>query len=65
MTQVEYVAILFDDVGFTGQQRRDFLAARFNGRRYADELSKSELHNLIDELKERKPKPVAVEKDEE
>lgn len=58
MTQVEYVDILFIDCGFTPSQKRDFLGLRFNGRRYADELTPAELHKLIGDLKERKVVPV-------
>jgi hypothetical protein len=63
MTQIEYIAILFDDCGFTGQQRRDFMALRFDGRKYADDLTASERSALIDDLKERKCKPLPAEDD--
>ena len=65
MTQEEYISILFNDCGFTGAQRRDFLALRYGGRRYADELTPSERHALIEDLKARKVVPVPAEDDED
>lgn len=57
MTQDEYIPILFDRCGFTGSQRRDFLASRFNGRKYADELSIAEKSRLIEDLQSRSGSP--------
>jgi hypothetical protein len=65
MTQDEYIAILFDDCGFNGAQRRDFLGSRYDGRRYADQLTAAEKHGLIEDLKERKPIPPAAEKEDD
>ena len=64
MTQDEYLAILFDDNGFTSAQRRDFLGLRF-GRRYVDELTASEKHALIEDLKARKVQPLPEDKEDE
>jgi hypothetical protein len=51
----EYCEILFNDLGFLPSARRAFLAARFGGRKYLDELRpREELSPLIDELKQRK-----------
>lgn len=50
--QNKYADILFDDLGLTGQQRRDYLAQRYNGRKYFDELQPYEKNAVIDNLKE-------------
>ena len=60
MTQIEYIAIPFDDCGFVAAQRRDFLALRFGGRRYTDELTPAERSSLIEDLKSRKCVPARV-----
>jgi hypothetical protein len=65
MTQDEYLAILFNDCGFTGAQRRDFLGLRFGGRRYTDTLTIGEKHALIEDLKERKFGPLAIQREED
>jgi hypothetical protein len=65
MTQDDYIALLFNDNGFTGAQRRDFLASRFNGRRYSDELNSSEKHHLIEDLIARRCSPVAAQPDDD
>ena len=51
----EYAEILFNDLGFAPSARRAFLAARFSGRKFLDELAPgTELSPLIDELRARK-----------
>jgi hypothetical protein len=67
MTQDQYLAILFDDCGFSGPQRRDFISLRYNGKKYTDELTSMEKHELIVDLKERKSGPIQfnIEEDSE
>lgn len=64
MTQIEYLQILFEDCVFNGAQQRDFLGARFAGRRFLDQLTPSECHTLIEDLKERKVRPLPVEEED-
>lgn len=54
MTQAEYIAILLDDCGFeTAAQRKDYLRIRY-GVDFSDELSPSQAHTVIEDLKARK-----------
>lgn len=64
MNQDDYISILFIDCGFNGPQRRDFLGQRFQGRRYADELTISEKSRLIEDLKSRKCSPILDEEED-
>ena len=50
MSQEDYIAILFDDLGFTGEQRRAWLKAEY-GVKYPDELTKQGKHEVIEKLK--------------
>lgn len=50
MNQDEYIAILFNDCGFTGEQRRAWLQAEY-GYRHSDELKPWEKSKVIDRLK--------------
>ena len=65
MDQTEYLEILFNDCGFSPSQWRDFLGLRYGGRRHFDELSTSEKHQLIGEMKERRPTPPPCDDDED
>lgn len=52
MTQEQYIAILFDDCGFSSAvDRKNFIYRRFQ-RNYPDELTTKEKSQLIDSLKE-------------
>jgi hypothetical protein len=53
VTAFDYIAILFDDLGFTGRQRKDFIWLRYR-KEYADELVGRQKSAIIDELKEMK-----------
>jgi hypothetical protein len=53
MTQDEYIAILFDDLGFDSRNRKAFLE-EYYGVQYVDELPKSKKSELISQLKEQK-----------
>jgi hypothetical protein len=53
MTQDEFIAILFDDLGFTAKQRKDYLKREY-GVQYADELPVSARSRLITDLKGKK-----------
>lgn len=53
MTQDEYLAILFNDCGYSSAQRRDWLQTRFDVR-YTDELTAAQKHQAIEALKEEK-----------
>jgi hypothetical protein len=50
MTQIEYIDILFIDLGYTQGQKRDWLQTRY-GRRYTDELTAGERSRVIETLK--------------
>ena len=63
--QFQYVRILFADLGFSLLQQRDFLALRFGGRRYLDDLTSAERSMLIDDLKDRKCGAVAEPDDQD
>lgn len=55
MTQIEYLEILFNDVGFDRLQRNGYLSRIFNRTiKYLDELSVTEKSYIIDQLKKRK-----------
>lgn len=51
--QLDYIAILFLDCGFTLAQRKDFLKLRFEIEK-SDELNKDQASKVISELKELK-----------
>jgi hypothetical protein len=54
MSQEEYIAILFADCGYeTSAQRKAWLTLRF-GWGFADELSPSQKHSAIEQLKTEK-----------
>lgn len=54
MTQAEYIAILFNDLGYdTAAQRKGWLQRRF-GKSFTDELDSGERSRAIEELKEEK-----------
>ena len=54
MSQLEYIAILFADLGYdTAAQRRGWLEKRF-GVGYPDELGTAQRSRVIDMLKEEK-----------
>lgn len=53
MTQEEYLEILFQDLGFSGIQRKIWLESEY-GVRYTDELNKQMKSSLINRLKEMK-----------
>jgi hypothetical protein len=58
MTQIEYMEILFNELGFNRAQRNDYLTNRFRRQiRHLDALSKSEASFVIDDLKSRKVVP--------
>jgi hypothetical protein len=51
MSQEEYIAILFNDLGYiTSARRRDWLRLRYN-KSYADELTTAQKSKVIEELK--------------
>lgn len=62
MTQLEYIAILFNDTGFTAAQRKGFLRVRFD-KDFPDDLTTEQRALVINELKtfkshqEGKPEP--------
>lgn len=53
ITQVQFIAILFDDCGYTGAQRREWLEARY-GARYCDELTVEQRSQIIELLRAEK-----------
>lgn len=53
MSQDEYLAILFNDVGYSGEQRRAWLRAEY-GVAYTDSLTVNQKRFLIDRLKQMK-----------
>ena len=53
MTQVEYLAILFDDCGYSATQRRGWLDLRF-GAQFTDELTRWQCSQAIAMLKDEK-----------
>jgi len=55
MTQIEFLEILFNELGFNRAQRNDYLTNRFRRRiRHLDELNKSEASSVIDDLRSRR-----------
>jgi len=55
MTQIEFLEILFNELGFNRAQRNDYLTNRFRRQvRHLDELNKSEASSVIDDLRARR-----------
>lgn len=50
--QINYIRDLFDALGFSGMQRRDWLGEGYK-KRYEDELTIDEASSVIDTLKAR------------
>lgn len=55
MTRKEYIYILFDDIGYSSAQRKQFLQDHTQGMAsFVDELDGYEMSEVIDKLKEMK-----------
>lgn len=66
MNREEYLQILFDDLGFTRDQRNAWLSKETGRKiRYLDDLSGAEQSGCLDKLKAMKPEPPPVKKDED
>lgn len=53
ISQKDYAEILFNDLGFSPEQRRIWLRDQY-GTMWLDELQPGQLSKVIEELKERK-----------
>lgn len=66
ITPQQYAEILFGDCCFNPAQKRDYLAQRYEGRKYLDELKPHELSRVIEDLLARKngTEPEEVDEDQ-